>query len=50
MINFQNCVFRLRRVNEKSVVNDMAPLFIQGEELIGVYKTVRDYVVFRPHV
>lgn len=46
MIDFQNCVFRLKKVNEKGVVDDITPLFIPGEELVGVYKALRDYVVF----
>lgn len=46
MIDFQNCVFRLRKVKEDSVAKEIMPLFIQGESLIGVYKGVRDYVVF----
>lgn len=46
MIDFQNCVFKLRKVNENSVAKEIMPLFIQGENLIGVYKGIRDYVVF----
>lgn len=46
MIDFENCVFRLKKVDENTVVNDIAPLFISGEDLVGVYKAIRDYVVF----
>lgn len=46
MIDFENCVFKLRKVNETSVANDISPLFVTGEVLIGVYKGIRDYVVF----
>ena len=46
MIDFENCVFKLRKVNETSVANDISPLFVTGEALIGVYKGIRDYVVF----
>lgn len=46
MIDFQNCVFKLRKVNENSVAKEIMPLFIQGENLIGVYKGIRDYVVY----
>lgn len=46
MIDFQNCVFRLRKVNDNSVANEISPLFVTGESIIGSYKAVRDYVVF----
>lgn len=46
MIDFQNCVFRLRKVNDNSVANEISPLFVTGEAIIGSYKAVRDYVVF----
>ena len=46
IIDFENCVFKLRKVNETSVANDISPLFVTGEALIGVYKGIRDYVVF----
>lgn len=46
MIDFQNCVFRLKRIDDNSVVKDIAPLFVEGEHIIGSYKGIRDYVVF----
>ena len=46
MIDFQNGVFKLKKTNENSVAKDISPLFIEGEQLIGCYKGVRDYVVF----
>lgn len=46
MIDFQNCVFKLKKVNETAVVKDISPLLIQNESIIGVYKGIRDYVVF----
>lgn len=46
MIDFQNCVFKLRRINDNSVINDISPLFVNDESIIGAYKGIRDYVVF----
>ena len=47
MIDFENGdVIRLRKVSEDSVARTISPLLIDGEELIGTYKGVRDFVVF----
>lgn len=47
MIDFENSAFnKLRKVNEDSVADEISPLFISGETLIGVYKGIRDYVAF----
>lgn len=47
MINFSNdAVFNLKPIDFKDVQNDVSNLLIDGEELIGAYKTVRDQVVF----
>ncbi len=46
MIDFQNCLFRLKKVSDNTVSQEISPLFIAGEELIGCYKGLRDYVVF----
>lgn len=46
MIDFQNCVFRLKKINESTVIKDISPLFVSEEIVIGVYKAVRDYIVF----
>ena len=47
MIDFENNAFnKLRKVNEDSVADEISPLFISGETLIGVYKGIRDYVAF----
>lgn len=47
MIDFENSAFnKLRKVNEESVADEISPLFISGETLIGVYKGIRDYVAF----
>lgn len=46
MIDFKNgSVFKLSKANPE-VAKDVFPLLIQGEEVIGVYKALRDYVVF----
>ena len=46
MIDFNNkTLFKLARADE-SAANDVLPLLVPGEEIIGVYKALRDYVVF----
>jgi len=46
MIDFNNgSIIKLRKC-DNSVANDVFPLFIEGEEIIGCYKSIRDYVVF----
>lgn len=47
MIDFQNkSIIKLSKINANSVMNDISPLLIPGENLIGAYKAMRDYVVF----
>lgn len=47
MIDFQNkSIIKLSKINAESVMNDIAPLLIQGESVIGAYKSMRDYVAF----
>lgn len=47
MIEFENGdVFKLRKVKDEKVDNNILALLIPKEEIIGVYKSVRDYVVF----
>ena len=46
MIDFNNKkIIKLSKANEQ-VSEDSWPLFVEGELLIGVYKSLRDYVVF----
>ena len=46
MIDFKNGSFvKLSKTNEDAA-KDVLPLFVPGEEIIGVYKAMRDYVVF----
>lgn len=47
MIDFENGdVFKLRKVKDEKADNNILALLIPKEEIIGVYKSVRDYVVF----
>ncbi len=47
MIDFQNKVlFKLSKINADSVADNVAPLLVPGETIIGAYKAIRDYVVF----
>ena len=46
MINFsENAVFNLKPIDEKAVQQDVTKLFVDGEIIIGAYKTIRDQVV-----
>lgn len=45
MIDFQNgSYFKLKATN--TVHNDLAQLLIPGEQIIGTYQSIRDYVTF----
>ena len=46
MIDFQNSTFKLKKTKMNYVASDITPLLIDGEELIGAYQAIRDYVVF----
>jgi hypothetical protein len=47
MIDFQNgSVFKLKKVDNAKFNDDLAPLLIAGEQVLGCYQDVRDYVVF----
>ena len=46
MIDFKNGSFiKLGKTNPEAA-KDVLPLLVPGEEVIGVYKAMRDYVVF----
>lgn len=46
MIDFKNGSFiKLGKTNPEAA-NDVLPLLVPGEEIVGVYKAMRDYVVF----
>ena len=47
MIDFKNgAVFKLSKAKKFSNQNIVQPLFIDGEELIGEYQALRDFVIF----
>ena len=47
MIDFKNgSVFKLKKNNRFSTRHDIELLLVPGEEFIGEYQSVRDYVVF----
>lgn len=47
MIDFQNgSMFKLKQVKENAVNEVLSSLLIPGEEIIGVYKGIRDSVTF----
>lgn len=47
MIDFQNgSLFKLKQIDPDSVNSDIAPLLVNGEEVLSAYKGMRDYVVF----
>lgn len=47
MIDFNNSAYvKMKQVNSDVVIKDIQPLLIDGEQIIGVYKAMRDYCVF----
>lgn len=47
MIDFQNkSIVKLSKIDAASVMEEISPLLINGETVIGAYKSMRDYVVF----
>ena len=47
MIDFENGLFfKLKQINPNTMSKEIDPLLRDGEKTIGVYKSVRDYVVF----
>lgn len=47
MIDFQNgSLFKLKQAKENDVSSTLSNLLIPGEEIIGVYKGIRDSVTF----
>jgi len=46
MIDFKNgTIFKLKKVDNQ-FAQDVGPLLVKGEEIIGCYKALRDYVTF----
>ena len=46
MIDFKNGSFIKLSKTDPSAAKDILPLLVPGEDVIGVYKAMRDYVVF----
>ena len=50
MIDFNNATLvKLKKTSDNSVIKDVSPLFVNGEQILGVYKGIRDYVAFTTH-
>jgi Protein of unknown function (DUF1696). len=47
MIDFKNSSFvKMKKVDPAALMGDISPLLIDGENVIGAYKAVRDYCFF----
>lgn len=47
MIDFKNAaLIKLSPVDPEKVMNKVMPLLIEGESILGVFKAIRDFVVF----
>lgn len=47
MIDFKNGAYlKLKKITGDSVEGEVAPLFVNGESIIGAYRSIRDFVVF----
>lgn len=47
MIDFKNSEYvKLKATDPSAVMKDIAPLLIDGEQVIGAYKGIRDYCLF----
>ena len=47
MIDFTNSAYvKMKPVNPSAIIGDIQTLLINGEEIIGAYKAMRDYCVF----
>lgn len=47
MIDFKNATFlKLKPVSDNTFASTIYPMFVDGEEIIGTYQTIRDGVVF----
>lgn len=47
MIDFKNATFaKLKKSDGKNLNGDFLKLFIPGEKIVGIYSSMRDYVVF----
>ena len=47
MIDFNNSAFvKMKQVSPGPLMGDIQPILINGEQVIGAYKAMRDYCVF----
>jgi hypothetical protein len=47
MIDFQNATFfKLKPVNNNTFSDVISPMFVQGENILGTFQSIRDGVVF----
>lgn len=47
MIDFTNSAYvKMKQVDPTSLMGDIQPLLINGEQVLGAYKAMRDYCVF----
>lgn len=47
MIDFNNAsFFKLKPVSDSTFASTISPMFVDGEEIIGTYQSIRDGVVF----
>lgn len=47
MIDFNNSVYvKMKQVNPAPLMGDIQPLLINGEQVLGAYKAIRDYCIF----
>lgn len=47
MISFsENSMVNLQKIDNKDINQNAKSLILEGEEIIGVYKTIRDQIVF----
>ena len=47
MIDFQNgSIFKLKKVDDAKFADEMRPLLVENEIILGCYQDIRDHVVF----
>lgn len=47
MIDFKNASFmKLKPVDNNTFLSHIAPIFVEGEEILGTFQSIRDGVVF----
>jgi hypothetical protein len=47
MIDFQNgSIFKLKKVEDAKFADEMRPLLVENEIILGCYQDIRDHVVF----